>query len=880
MVRPVEGWTAVFARSFVLKTMLEKVEGWFAGRGWEVFPFQREVWEAFAAGESGLVHCSTGAGKTYAVWFAALLAEQLEAAGSLRVLWVTPLRALAADTERALLGPLEELDLDWSVGRRTGDTSSHTRKKQMDRPPNALVTTPESLCVLLSQPRFLPQFAGLQMVVVDEWHELISSKRGVLTELALARLRALAPGMRTWGLSATLGNTEEAARVLGGYGVNGQPRPMRIVRGAEAKKVVIETVLPPEGERFAWAGHLGLQLVKQVVARLRESASTIVFTNTRSQAELWYQALRGAMPDWESRLGLHHGSLANEVRAVTEAGLRSGELRAVVATSSLDLGVDFAPVECVVQIGSPKGVARLMQRAGRSGHQPGAVSRICCVPANTFELVEIAAARDLAETRKVEAREPLRGALDVLCQHMVTVAAGESFRAAELKVEVRGTHAFAELTDEEWDWALNFAARGGEALRAYPEYARMAEEAGVYSMREEAMAVRHRLGIGTITGSASVEVRFANGTRLGSVEESFVAKIRPGDRFLFAGRTLELVRVRDLRATVKAGGKRSTGVPRWMGGRMPLSSQLAAGVRRRLDEWSRSRIGGLETAGQTASAPRCKAEGETSDGERVDVECLEMHRLAPVLEIQARMSWVPGVVDLLVERLKSREGWHIFFYPFEGRLAHEGLAALFAYRIARLRPLTFSLAVNDYGFELLSAEEAPLAEALEAGLLDEAGLTEDILGSLHSTEMARRRFREIARIAGLVVEGVGRARKSARAMTISSSLLFDVFQKYDGENLLLGQATREVLESELELTRMVGALERMRGMQHVVVDVAAATPLAYPLFVARLREQLSSEALADRVRRMEVAMERVGGDEESRGRKVKSGTSRLGRVGD
>ncbi len=703
----------------------------------------------------------------------------------------------------------------------------------MERPPNALVTTPESLCVLLSQPKFLPQFAGLEMVVVDEWHELISSKRGVLTELALARLRAMAPGMRTWGLSATLGNTEEAARVLGGYGPDGQPRPMRIVRGAQAKEVVIETVLPPVGKRFPWAGHLGLQLVKPVVERLRKSASTIVFTNTRSQAELWYQALRAAMPDWEDKLGLHHGSLANEVRQAAEAGLRSGELRAVVSTSSLDLGVDFAPVECVLQIGSPKGVARLMQRAGRSGHQPGAVSRIVCVPANTFELVEIAAARDLAATRTVEAREPMRGTIDVLCQHLVTVASGGPFVGSEMRAEVRGTHAFAQMTDGEWEWALEFAARGGEALRAYPEYARMAEESGVFTIREEGMAKRHRLGIGTITGNSTIEVRFANGARLGSVEESFLAKLRPGDRFLFAGRGLELVRVRDLRATVKVGGKRTTGVPRWMGGRMPLSSQLAAGVRARLDEWSKDN-------GRDVGGP-------------------EMTRLAPVLAIQARMSRVPGVADLLVEKLRSREGWHIFFYPFEGRLAHEGLAALFAYRIARLQPLTFSLAVNDYGFELLSAEEAPLDEALAAGLLDELELTADILGSVHSTEMARRRFKEIARIAGLVIEGVGRARKSARALTVSSSLLFDVFQKYDSDNLLLGQATREVLESELDFTRLVGALKRMRGMQRVVVDVAAATPLAYPLFVARLREQLSSEALADRVRRMEMAMERAAG---------------------
>ncbi|MGC1479106.1 MAG: ligase-associated DNA damage response DEXH box helicase [Chthoniobacterales bacterium] len=804
------------------------VDDWFSRRGWEVFPFQREVWEAYGRGESGLVHCSTGAGKTYAVWFAALQAEAA-GAGTLRVLWVTPLRALAADTEGALRAPVEEMDLDWTVGRRTGDTSSHVRKKQMERPPNALVTTPESLCVLLSQKAFAPQFASVELIVVDEWHELISSKRGVLTELALARVRALAPRARTWGLSATLGNTAEAARVLGGSDAKtGVENPMRVVRGAHPKQVVIETVLPPEGQRFAWAGHLGLQLLPEVVKRLRESRTTIVFTNTRSQAELWYQALVGAMSDWKGQLGLHHGSLSNEVRVAAEEGLRTGELRAVVATSSLDLGVDFAPVECVIQVGSPKGVARLLQRAGRSGHQPGAVSRVVCVPANTFELVEIAAARDLAATLTVEARTPLRAPLDVLCQHLVTVVSAGPIQIEALKREVRSTHAYRDLSEAEWDWVLDFAARGGAALQAYPEYARMTEDGGLLVLKDESMARLHRLGIGTISGEATVEVRFANGARLGAVEEGFLAKLRPGDRFLFAGRSLELVRVRDLRATVRAGGRRTTGVPRWVGGRMPLSSQLATGVRARLQRWSEG--GGGESA--------------------------EIRRLEPVLEIQARLSRVPGVGDLLIEKLKSREGWHLFFYPFEGRLAHEGLAALFAYRFARDRPLTFSLAVNDYGFELLSAEEAPLEEALGGGLLSADGLTDDILGSVHSTEMARRRFREIARIAGLVREGLGRARKSARAMTISSSLLFDVFRQYDAENLLLGQATSEVLESELEYSRMIGALERMRGMQRVVVRVPSATPFAYPLFVARLRQQLSTEALADRVRRMEKVMER------------------------
>ncbi len=805
----------------------ERIAAWFAGRGWQIFPFQREVWDAYARGESGLLHCSTGAGKTLAVWMAALREKFSDPGPGLRALWVTPLRALAADTEAALMAPVSEMRLPWTVGRRTGDTSTHNRKKIALAPPNALVTTPESLCVLLSQPDFLPHFASVRLVVVDEWHELLATKRGVLTELALARVRAIAAGVRVWGLSATLGNTDEAAAALGGFLPDGSTAPMRIVSGAARKQIEIESLLPDEAQRFPWGGHLGLDLLPKVVERLRAHKTSIVFTNTRSQAELWFEALSRAMPDWAGQLGLHHGSLSNDVRRAAEEGLRTGTLRAVISTSSLDLGVDFAPVDGVVQIGSPKGVARLLQRAGRSGHQPGAVSRIACVPANTFELVEIAASRDLAEEGVIEPRVPLRAPLDVLCQHLVTVAASGGFHPEILQNEVMLTHAYHTLSPDEWAWALDFAAHGGRALRAYPEYARMVDDAGWLKLRDDATAKRHRLAIGTITSDASIEVRFANGARLGAVEESFVARLRPGDRFLFAGRCLELVRVRELRATVRASRGRPTGVPRWMGGRMPLSSCLSSGVRRRLD---RAREGVLDSP--------------------------EMERLGRILAVQAKLSRLPGEGDFLIERLASREGHHIFFYPFEGRLVHEGLAALFAFRLARVEPLTFSLAVNDYGFELLSAREAPLDVALAAGLFADDGLTEDILGSIHSAELAKRRFREIARVAGLVTEGVGRARKSTRQLMVSSSLLFDVFQRYDPENLLAAQATREVLESQLEQTRLRQTLGELRSRRCEIIRIEEVTPLAYPLFVERLRERLSSEALADRVRRMELVMER------------------------
>ncbi len=809
----------------------QKIERWFQDRRWTAFPFQREVWAAFENGESGLLHCTTGAGKTFAVWFAALLRAMRagDAGGGLRVLWVTPLRALAADTEAALSASAAELWPGWRVARRTGDTSAHARKKMAERPPECLVTTPESISLLLSQPAFLPHFGSLQMIVMDEWHELLSTKRGVLAELALARLRRLSPAVRVWGLSATLGNLDEAAKALGGFDADGRGRPVRVVQGGPVKRTRIETLLPPAEERYPWGGHLGLQLLPGVIGLLKKHATSILFTNTRSQAELWFQGLAGAMPEWAGQLGLHHGSLSNEVRAEAEDGLRTGALRVVVATSSLDLGVDFAPVDAVLQVGSPKGVSRLLQRAGRSGHRPGAESIVYCVPTHTLELVEIAAARDLAEAGVIEGRAPRRKPLDLLCQHLASVAAGGGFDAEKLRAEVRTTFAYHELTDAEWTWALDFAARGGAALRAYPQYARLTQDGARFAMPDERIAREHRMNIGTITSDASIQVQFLRGARLGSVEESFIAKMRPGDRFLFAGRSLELVRVRDLRAYVRAARKGPRGVPRWLGGRLPLSTRLAAGVRARLDA---ARRGTFDTP--------------------------EMERLRGVLDIQASLSAIPGPGDLLIERLKSREGHHLFFYPFEGRLVHEGLAALFAFRLSRSRPATFSLAFNDHGMELLSPQPIPLDEALRDGLFDEANLVDDTLGSVNAAEMSRRQFREIARVAGLTQEGVGRARKSARQLMVSASLLYEVFQRYEPSNLLLAQATREVLESQLEHGRLRAALGKMRASRLVVSELQTATPFSFPILVERFRGELSSEELADRVSRMEIAIEKAG----------------------
>ena len=628
---------------------------WMAQRGWAPFDFQRQVWAAMAAGQGGLLHASTGSGKTYAVALGALLRAQalgvaLQGRGAppLGVLWVTPMRALAADTTRAWAPPLADLAPAWTLGQRSGDTPGAERARQDKRLPTVLVSTPESLTLLLTRDDAQARLAGVHTVIVDEWHELVGNKRGVQVQLLLARLALWNPRLLVWGLSATLGNLDAALAMLQGPQPPGDGPP-RLVRGRIDKALRIDTLLPAKPGRFSWGGHLGAQMVQPVVDEIERTdaagaGSTLVFTNVRSQAEAWYQMLLNARPDWAGQIALHHGSLAKDVRAWVEAGLKAGTLKAVVATSSLDLGVDFLPVSRVMQIGSAKGVARLLQRAGRSGHQPGRPSRVTLVPTNTLELIEAVAARR-------------------------AVAAG---------------------------------------------------------------------------------------------------RVEP---------------------------------------------------------------------------------------------CFAPHQPLDVPDAQRRLSALPAPGGLLLEQLASREGHHLFLYPFAGRHVHLGLASLLGWRLSQQRPNTFSISVNDYGFELLAAEPVGLASLLDQTVFD-AGpdLLPDMLASLNSSELARRRFREIARVAGLVFSGYPGAPKSTRQLQASSSLFYDVFRQYDPANRLLGQADAEVLAQELDLQQLSACLARLRGERLQAVTLQTPSPFALALMVERFREQLSTEKLADRLARIVADAERVLAD--------------------
>jgi ATP-dependent helicase Lhr and Lhr-like helicase len=798
---------------------------WFAQRGWTLADFQRETMAAYLAGESGLVHAPTGSGKTLAAWLGpvAEALPQAHAAEPLRVLWITPLRALANDIERNLSVAARAVELPWRVELRTGDTSSSLRKRQRERPPQALVTTPESLSLMLSFADAHENLRSLRTVIVDEWHELLSTKRGVQLELCLAHLRAINPALRTWGLSATLGNMEQALHVLMGRGNVG-----RAIQGPPPKAISVESILPPSIERFPWAGHLGTKLLQPVIEAIERAQTTLLFTNTRSQAELWYRAIAEARLDWIDRLAIHHGSIATKLRRRIEVAVQQHELKCVVCTSSLDLGVDFGPVDQVIQVGSPKGIARLMQRAGRSGHQPDGKSRVLCVPTHAFELVEFAAARRAQAQRRIESRRPLKRSLDVLVQHAITLAAGPGFNADELAAEVGATHAFAEITAQEWQWTLAFLTRGGAALENYPQYRRVEVQDGVYRIRDPQLARFHRMAIGTITSDAEIAIKWLNGSRLGTVEESLIARMRPGESFVFAGRVLELVRVKDMVAYVRLATSRSGRVARWQGGRMPLSSELAESVQELLAE---------------------AASGHYTEP--------ELQLMEPLLSLQQRWSKLPTPQTLLVEQTRSREGWHLYLYPFAGRTVNEGIAALVAYRWAQLQPVTFAVTANDYGAELLSSVPLAVDADLLRSLLSRERLADDLLASLNVSEIARRQFRDIARIAGLVFQGYPGRRKLERQLQASSGLIFDVLRKYDPANLLLEQAQREVFELQLDETRLAGALHELERRRLYLVPTNSLTPLSFPIWAERLRSQIiSTESWRERIDRMIGRLER------------------------
>ncbi|MGE8280990.1 MAG: ligase-associated DNA damage response DEXH box helicase [Stenotrophomonas sp.] len=824
-------------RAAGVKRFEQALTEWFALRGWKPAPFQREVWRRYRDGQSGLLVTPTGSGKTLAMIGGPLLQALAELSAPptkpakrrnpgtarARVLWITPLRALASDTVRALREPIDGLGLPWTVAMRTGDASARDKRLARQGKADVLVITPESLALLLSYPDTQAQLASLQAIVVDEWHALLDNKRGVLLQLCLARLRGWLPAVRIWGLSATLGNLEQARQVLLPHLAD-----TALIRAATPRGLHMKTLLPQQGERFPWAGHLGLSQMQAVVEQIAQARTTLLFTNTRAQAELWYEALQAVWLENAEALALHHGSLDPTLRRLVEQGLREDRIRCVVATSSLDLGVDFPTVDQVIQLGSPKGMARLLQRAGRARHRPGQAGDIICVPTHALELAEYAAARQALRAGEVESRQPLTLSLDVLAQHCVTLALAGGFDADQLLAQVRTTHAYADLSAEDWTQVLQFITQGGNALQHYPEFCRVSrDEEGVYKVTERRVAFRHRLSIGTITSDGALLVRMARGGALGSVEESFLSRLRPGDVFQFAGRTLRLLRLQDMTAYVRPAKQGSGVVPRWQGGRMPMSTDLAAHV--------------AQVLADPPATP-------------------ELRALRPLLALQSKLSALPAQGQLLAEWLKTRDGWHLFLYPFAGRAVHEGLAAVLSLRWSQRVASTFGFSVNDYGLAISTTSALELDEQTLAAMLSPEALLRDLRAAVNMSELARRQFREIARVAGLLPPSLpGRALRSLRQLQASSSLLYDVLRQYDPGHILLRQAEREVLEQRLDVATLQRVVHECAGRQLLLTRPRTLTPLSFPLWAESRRGSLSSEDWKQRVQRAAQRLEQRHG---------------------
>lgn len=793
---------------------LQRLTTWMHGRGWAPLAHQQSAWTARLTGRNGLVLTPTGSGKTYAAFLGALAWRLAHPAKGTSIVFVTPLRALTRDIAEQLRAPVQELELPLIVDHRTGDTSSAARARQRRNPPDILVTTPESLTLMMTHKDAPARFASLQTVIVDEWHALLESKRGTLLELTLSRVRAWAPEVATWGLSATLGNPEEAARHLVGRG--GCPV---LVEAPLDRPVIVDAIVPDHAEAMPWSGHLGLHLLKEVVDALDVDTTTIVFTNTRSQAERWYAAIVQARPEWFEWMGLHHASVDGDERTRVEAGMRDGSVRLVVATASLDLGIDVGTIERVLQIGSPRNVARLLQRAGRSGHRPGEVCRVLCVPTHGLELLEIECLRRAVSQRTMEAVEPPRAPIDVLVQHLVSCGLGEGFRPDSVWRQVRGTQAYGDVDRSAFDEAVAFAASGGRTLQHYEQFQRLDVVDGRYVVTSRRIAARHRMNIGTIDSDPSIQVKFLNGRRLGSVEEVFIARLRLGEPFLFGGAPLELVRLEGATAYVRRSKRASGTAPRWGGGLLPFSKPLSELVRAR---WRTPGAG----------------------------DALSRH-VDQLIGHQADLSVVPDDGSLLVESLiEARHQW-LFLYPFEGFLTNEALGMVVATRLSRDRKATIAVAANEYGVALIADRDTPLYEMLEPRHLAPDHLDSDVRAACNLSELSRRRFRSVARVAGLISQNhPGRSRPS-RQLQASSHLIYEVFRDYDPGNLLLRQAEREALEEHFDIERLRAALQRAEdcGLERAVLK--RPSPLAFPLIIERVRATVTNESLADRARKLQ-----------------------------
>ncbi|QNA43364.1 ligase-associated DNA damage response DEXH box helicase [Lacibacter sediminis] len=839
----------------------QRIASWLSAKGLHPFAFQEEAWQHIAAGKSGLVNAPTGCGKTFSVFLGSLIRfinqhpedYQTKTKSGLQLIWITPLRALAKDIGRAMEEAIGELGMNWSVGIRNGDTTTAERARQKKQLPEVLIITPESLHLFLASKGYADAFKTVQVIAIDEWHELMGSKRGVQVELAISRIvngqwSMVNKKPMIWGISATIGNLEEAKEVL----LSPLSEEGVIVKAHMKKQIEIESVLPDEIENYPWAGHLGIKLIHKVIPIIEQSTTTLIFINTRGMSERWYQELLNHAPELAGAIALHHGSIEQELRLWVEEALHTAKLKAVVCTASLDLGVDFRPVETVIQVGSPKGVSRFLQRAGRSGHSPDAVSKIYFLPTHSLELVEAAALKNAIDENLIESKEPMLLCFDVLIQYLNTLAISDGFKPEEIFKEIKSTYCFRDLNENEWHEVLQFLVEGGKALHQYDDYKKIEVIDGVYRIQNRRLAMRHRMNIGTIVSDAMMKVKMVSGGYVGVIEEYFITRLEPGDSFTLAGRNLELVQIKDMTAFVKKSTSKKTIVPSWNGGRMSLTANLGKKLRETFNEVSElehSTIQKTKKKKNTASLTGADNAETWAD------PAPELIHLSSLFQLQKELSHIPKDDELLIEQHESKDGYHLLVYPFEGRQVHEAMSAILAYRIGKIAPLTFSIAMNDYGFELLCDQPIPVDDTNASDLFTLDYLTQDIQRSVNSTEMARRKFRDIAVIGGLIIQSSPGEQKKARHLQASASLLFNVFSEYDPKNVLLRQAYQEVFDQQMEEVRLRNAFNRIRQSKIILTFPKRFTPLSFPIIADGLnRNNLSSEKLEDRIRRMQAQL--------------------------
>jgi ATP-dependent Lhr-like helicase len=755
---------------------------------------------AAEAGESALLIAPTGGGKTLAGFLPSLIQLHRNPRPGLHTLYVSPLKALAVDIARNLTIPAEEMGLDLRIETRTGDTPANRRARQRQDPPQILLTTPESLTLLLSLPDAGEIFGGLACMVIDEIHALAGTKRGDQLALCLARLSTLAPDMRRVGLSATVAHPRALAAWCAR---DADPDGVRLVRAAGGAAADITTLLP--AGRLPWGGHMGLSTMPEVYERLRQAGVSIVFTNTRAQSEMCFQALWRLNED-NLPIALHHGSLTVEQRRKVEAAMAAGKLRAVVATASLDLGIDWGAVDQVIQVGAPKGVARLLQRVGRANHRMDEPSRAALVPANRFEVIECRAAIEAVAEGEVDGDPPRPGGLDVLAQHILAMACHAPFFPDDLYAEVKGAAAYATLSRRDFDDTLRFVEDGGYALSGYERFRRLFRDyEGRVHVRGPQVARQLRMNLGTIVETPLMKVRMRGGPILGEVEEWFVSTLEPGDNFIFAGQVLRYERLDPMAVIVSRGGEGEPRVPAYAGSKLPLSTSLALRVREILSNpqhWN--------------ALPKPVREW---------------------LAMQQHRSELPPLEGLLIEVFPRGNRWFLVAYCFEGRLAHQTLGMLVTRRMERMGLGPLGFLGTDYVMAVWSAFEPTDVEHL----FEEDLLGEELEEWIAESSMLRRTFRNIATIAGLLEKNHPGQEKSGRQMSMSADLIYDVLRKHEPDHILLRATRAEAAFGLTDVARIGTLLARANGRIRVR-RLDRVSPLAVPALIEEGREWVSGSA--------------------------------------